>query len=182
LLSFAPIVQHPMPLIWLPWAAPAGTVRCSRCKEVWLARPEDAVVSPWRSRSGRGHDDAAAEWETLARERPRTNRPSRRQPLHSGRLAAQGTAPAVVADWTSAARHEAQDHGTSSIRNAPGVFRDCCGFRHFRPSFSAQTEVSLPQGRARQWRAGLALIIWRNDLVRLLPQDGGLLTGWSGLM
>src|SRR4030088_2505184 len=69
------------------------TVRCSRCKEVWLARPEDAVdltarvpamagagagagaedavdltaPVPAMAEAGAGAD-AAAEWESLARE------------------------------------------------------------------------------------------------------------------
>src|SRR5439155_20063322 len=57
---------------------PAGrTVRCSRCKETWLARPEDAMemaaampatmpVSPQSAPPAA--NDAAAEWEALAHE------------------------------------------------------------------------------------------------------------------
>src|SRR5262249_52156312 len=47
------------------------TVRCARCKEVWLARPEDAnepaaqPVMAEASHSVRGRD-VAAEWEEMA--------------------------------------------------------------------------------------------------------------------
>src|SRR5712664_3205372 len=54
--------------------APGRTVRCSRCKEVWLARPEDAaeVKAPVPAMAEAGHQaanaDAAAEWNVLRRE------------------------------------------------------------------------------------------------------------------
>src|SRR6202163_2486153 len=54
--------------------AAGRTVCCSRCKEVWLARPEDAteIIAPapaMAAASGQGGSmDAVAEWEALARE------------------------------------------------------------------------------------------------------------------
>src|SRR5690242_20614991 len=51
--------------------AAGRTVRCSRCKEVWLARPEDAVepVAPaMAAASAPNEADAAAEWEAMTRE------------------------------------------------------------------------------------------------------------------
>ena len=50
------------------------TVRCSRCKEVWLARPEEAVevATPVPAMAEAGGSsaeaDAAAEWEAMAQE------------------------------------------------------------------------------------------------------------------
>src|SRR5258707_13323820 len=54
--------------------AAGRTVRCSRCKEVWLARPEHAVdlaapvpaMAEAAQQAGGG--DAAPEWEALARQ------------------------------------------------------------------------------------------------------------------
>src|ERR1700690_3479205 len=53
--------------------AAGRTVRCSRCKEVWLARPEDAkdlaARAPAMAAAGQQSEaDAAAEWEALAGE------------------------------------------------------------------------------------------------------------------
>src|SRR5947208_8547102 len=54
--------------------AAGRTVRCSRCKEVWLARPEDAieiaaaVPAMAEASQSAGHADAADEWEALARQ------------------------------------------------------------------------------------------------------------------
>ncbi len=47
------------------------TVRCSRCKEVWLARPGDATVAPAMAAATSqqaGGTEAAAEWDALVRE------------------------------------------------------------------------------------------------------------------
>src|SRR5438046_8269275 len=75
--------------------AAGRTVRCSRCKEVWLARPEDAVeIAPAmpvmaEASGGNAEADAAAEWEALAREEEAQN--------------AQDTpvvdSPSISADW-----------------------------------------------------------------------------------
>ena len=51
--------------------AAGRNVRCSRCKEVWLARPEDAVeMAPARAMASASQTsaeaDAAAEWEAMA--------------------------------------------------------------------------------------------------------------------
>src|SRR3977135_2764092 len=52
--------------------AAGRTVRCSRCKEVWLARPEDATdltpKVPAMAEASASSADAAAEWEALARD------------------------------------------------------------------------------------------------------------------
>src|SRR5271166_2055490 len=52
--------------------AAGRTVRCSRCKEVWLARAEDAIApEPAMAAASQETDaatDAAAEWEAMARE------------------------------------------------------------------------------------------------------------------
>ena len=78
--------------------AAGRTVRCSRCKEVWLARPEDAteladpVPAMAEATAQAGTDDAAAEWEALAREDAAAGRgpPCRRQPFDRRRLAGRG--------------------------------------------------------------------------------------------
>src|ERR1700726_596460 len=48
------------------------TVRCSRCKEVWLARPQDAIDMsapvPAMAEAAADGADAAAEWAAMARE------------------------------------------------------------------------------------------------------------------
>ena len=50
--------------------AAGRSVRCSRCKEVWLARPEDAIeiAAQVPAMANAENQDAAAEWDALARE------------------------------------------------------------------------------------------------------------------
>src|SRR5580692_11432351 len=53
--------------------AAGRTVRCSRCKEVWLARPEDATelvaAAPAMAQAGQGAGDAGpAGWDAPARQ------------------------------------------------------------------------------------------------------------------
>src|SRR5882757_5554325 len=46
------------------------TVRCSRCKEVWLARPEDAVEAMAPTMAAAGHhadSDVTAGWQAMDR-------------------------------------------------------------------------------------------------------------------
>src|SRR4051812_37857368 len=80
-------------------------VRCSRCKEVWLARPEDAVeipaAAPAMAEAGLGGEaDAAAEWEALAREEE--SQDSQDTPVVDS--------PSISADWPSVAREDAEGH------------------------------------------------------------------------
>ena len=89
--------------------AAGRTVRCSRCKEVWLARPEEAVelaapVPAMAQASAQaGADDAAAEWEAMAREDDTAQTPV-------------VDSPSISADWPSEASPDAT--------NWPSVARD----------------------------------------------------------
>src|SRR6267378_3951370 len=71
---------------------PSGrTVRCSRCKETWLARPEDAVemaaaVPAMAAARQTTENDAAAEWDAMARE-------------ESSQDAPEVDSPSISADW-----------------------------------------------------------------------------------
>src|SRR6266700_4342978 len=75
--------------------AAGRTVRCSRCKETWLARPEDAIemaeampaAMPNSAQSAPpAANDAAAEWEALAHE-------------EEGQDAPVVDSPAISAGW-----------------------------------------------------------------------------------
>src|SRR5260370_34527928 len=97
------------------------TVRCSRCKEVWLARPEDAaeVKTPAAAMAEAGQPaanaDPAAEWDALAREHdgealqiPVVDSPSISAdwPADGG-----GSSRLTGPDWSSVGRHELENAG-----------------------------------------------------------------------
>ena len=152
--------------------AAGRTVRCSRCKEVWLAQPEDAVdmtaPAPAMAEAGaqNADADAAAEWEAMAREDDSEAQeiPVVDSPPISGD--GDGSFEGSEADWPSIAQHDAPD----AVRP------------HRRPWFRKLLRppallggrggafVSLPTTCAAMGALVLALIIWRVDVVRLLPQ------------
>jgi predicted Zn finger-like uncharacterized protein len=151
--------------------AAGRTVRCSRCKEVWLARPEDAteaVAHPAMAAAGARHGnrhDAASEWDARAgqqdegEEIPRVDSPS-----ISGDWPTESDAEA---DWASSARHELDDAEFDAPRRRP--------WRLGRGGFRGETGspfVSLSTACAGMGALALALVIWRADVVRLLPQTG----------
>ena len=169
--------------------AAGRNVRCSRCKEVWLARPEDArdlaARAPAMAAASQQDDgaDAAAEWEALAREdgAHETEAPVVDSPSISGDWPADGEA-----DWPSMARSDAFDAPAwrpqrlswfRKLLPAPALFRA-----------SGKPLISLPIACAAMGALVLALLIWRVDVVRLLPQTAafyrlvGLEVNLRGLM
>jgi predicted Zn finger-like uncharacterized protein len=167
------------------------TVRCSRCKEVWLARPEDAIeMAPARAMAAAsqpsGDTDAAAEWDALAREDDGQEAPVVDSPSISADWPdGDATPPDADSDWPSVAQDDAEDSGAARPRGSwfsklprpPALLRA-----------SGKPFVSLPTVCAAMGALVLALIIWRVDVVRLLPQTAtfykmaGLEVNLRGLM
>jgi predicted Zn finger-like uncharacterized protein len=153
------------------------TVRCSRCKEVWLARPEDAAEvkapAPAMAEAGQqaANAEAAPEWNALARkdDSEAQETPVVDSPSIAGDWPADGEgSPRVTGpDWPSIARHDMED--VAAARQRPSWFRKLLGpparLRAPRKPF-----VSLPTICAATGALVLALVIWRADVVRLLPQ------------
>ena len=193
--------------------ASGRTVRCSRCKEVWLARPEDAVevAVPATAEAGQQNSDqdAASEWEALAREDDSDERdpPVVDSPSISADWPAEGEGSSQTdADWPSEAQDDAGDaaatgpHRLSKLRNLltpkflkPGFLKS----RFFKTKAPARTSAksrvnmhvaTLPTACAAMGALVLALIIWRIDVVHLLPQTAafyrmaGLDVNLRGLM
>jgi predicted Zn finger-like uncharacterized protein len=149
---------------------PAGrTVRCSRCKEVWLARPEDAVTTQALVPSMADGGDQAPNSAPMAARND-----------HAGSEVGQDhptpvvESPSISAEWPT-------DGGTSREANRPSVARADEAkpvrpprrslLRRLKPSFSfGLPAVSLATVCAAMGALVVALLIWRNDVVRLLPQ------------
>jgi predicted Zn finger-like uncharacterized protein len=149
--------------------AAGRSVRCSRCREVWLARPEDAVdmSAPVPAMAAAGQadsrDDAAAEWEAMAPEDAPEQTPHVDSPSISADWPADGAPRSTEADWTAAARDDGLDHDAEPLRRFPFLPR----------SFGLPAlphAIGLPTACVAMGALVLALIIWRSDVVRLLPQ------------
>jgi predicted Zn finger-like uncharacterized protein len=154
--------------------AAGRTVRCSRCKEVWLARPEDAVEivakAPAMAAASQqaGGDDAAAEWAALAREQDAAEAepPLVDSPSISGDWPAEAEAEA---DRPSAARDDSRETAPQRQSWFRKLLRPPVLFRA-----SGKPLVSLTTTCAAMGALVLALVIWRVDVVRLLPQTAAL--------
>jgi predicted Zn finger-like uncharacterized protein len=177
--------------------AAGRTVRCSRCKEVWLARPEDAteLAAPAPAMSVAGASSAAsyaaAESEAPARQDDGhdAETPVVDSPSISGDWPAsadgEGSPRDIENDWPSLVRHDVQD--TEAARQHLSWLR-----KLFRPPAPRRAPgksfVSLPTACTAMAALVLALIIWRVEVVRLLPQTAmfykmvGLEVNLRGLM
>jgi predicted Zn finger-like uncharacterized protein len=155
--------------------AAGRTVRCSRCKEVWLARPEDATElaapAPAMASAGAqaGGTDAAAEWDARAREDDGQETPVVDSPsISGGDWPASADAGDAEPDWPSVARHDMHDPEVAHPQRL-SWFR-----KIFAPPALLRAPgkplVSLPIACAAMGALVLALVIWRIDVVRLLPQ------------
>ena len=161
--------------------AAGRTVRCSRCKEVWLARPEDAIevaaAVPAMAAAGNAEADAAAEWEALARQEEAQETAQETPVVDSPSISAdwpaegEGPSPSADTDWPAVAREDAEAHKATTSKNRfrfPRLFR--------LPALSGISglarlpSVGLPTACAAMGALILALVIWRADVVRLLPQ------------
>jgi predicted Zn finger-like uncharacterized protein len=151
--------------------AAGRTVRCARCKEVWLARPEDAVevaaAVPAMAEASRSASeaDAAAEWEALARQDENEATPVVDSPSISADWPAEGEGST---DWPSVARQDVEQHEEAVSTHASRLAR------LFRlpalPRIPFMPRIGLTTACAAMGALVLALVIWRAEIVRLLPQ------------
>src|SRR4051812_16369905 len=156
--------------------AAGRTVRCSRCKEVWLARPEDAIeiAAPQPAMAAASQSsavaDAAAEWEAMAQQDEAEAAPVVDSPSISADWPTEDDqASAVDTDWPSVAREDVEGH-----EDAVSTHRSRLA-RLFRLPTLPRIPLlpvagGLPTACAAMGALVLALVIWRVDVVRLLPQ------------
>jgi len=150
--------------------ASGRTVRCSRCKETWLARPEDAVeaAAPMPAMAEAGpasaETDSAAEWDAMARQEDGQETPVVDSPSISGDWPAedQETSQAGGTDWPSEAKERSEELAQQGSKRRFGLPR--------LPRIPFLPSVGLPTACASMGALVLALVIWRTDMVRLLPQ------------
>src|SRR5215475_16124133 len=147
--------------------ATGRTVRCSRCKEVWLARPEDAIEPAAASavtEAGYHERDAVAdEWERLAQDGDDQPPPV----VESPPIAGWSAQDASDADWTTAADDVADEWGEGEQKRS--WFRTLFRMRTPRKA-GGRSHLGLPTACAAMGALAVALVIWRADMVRLLPQ------------
>jgi len=145
--------------------AAGRNVRCSRCKEVWLARPEDAVAAAPAMAGGQSgrYPDPAAEWDAMAREEPGARTPIVDSPPIAGDWQDDGSSQ--DADWTAMDGDDESGRGRSHTGWLRKLLR-----RPVRGGAPGKSPINLPTACAAMGALVAALIVWRADIVRLLPQ------------
>jgi predicted Zn finger-like uncharacterized protein len=146
------------------------TVRCSRCKEVWLARPEDAIApvaaEPAMAAAGPSaharEADLAAQWTRVeADDTPVVDSPS-----IAGDFPGERSGN-TAADWAAMANDAADEAITPKSRG--GWFGRLFGRPEKRRS-RGRSLFNLTTASAAMGALIVGLLVWRADVVRLLPQ------------
>jgi predicted Zn finger-like uncharacterized protein len=148
------------------------TVRCARCKDVWLARPEDAVepaAQPVMAEASQStHDrDVAAEWNETGDE--------------AGAHPPVVESPSIAGDWQDEGASIGKEDWLALVRDAapddeerPARGRWFAGLMRRKPreerSGIGRYFTSLPTAVAAMGALAVALVVWRADVVKLLPQ------------
>lgn len=150
------------------FGAAGRTVRCARCKELWLAQPEDlSQPEPRRPAMANGAPDAGEDlsaWGLSAEDSddidvPTVESPSISADIPTPRFAAR----TEDADWTVTARQDGEPVAPALARarkrRLPAAVSHMFAPRHL-----------LPIATAAMAAMAMALLVWRIDVVRVLPQ------------
>jgi predicted Zn finger-like uncharacterized protein len=144
------------------------TVRCSRCKEVWLARPEDAVITQALVPSMADGGDPAPNWAVAGRNDPAAS------DIAQDRETPVVESPSISAEWPADAEGSREPNWPPAARSDTAKVAQPprrSWLRRLKPSLSfGLPAVSLATVCAAMGALVLALTIWRTDVVRLLPQ------------
>jgi predicted Zn finger-like uncharacterized protein len=141
--------------------AAGRTVRCSRCKEVWLARPEDAVSIQALVPSMADGGDPAPNSAIAVRNGPVD---SEIEQQHETPVV---ESPSISAEWPAEAEGAREPDRRDAAKAARPPRQSL--LRRLTPSFGLPA-VSLATVCAAMGALAVALLVWRNDVVRLLPQ------------
>ena len=137
------------------------TVRCARCKEVWLARPEDALEFANHPMAEANGADAAAESNNRA---------------HEQSYGESGTphvdSPSIA--WQGSAEDQRPNGWSADLDGKRS--RRLSLFGKFMPAKALdrlphpKSPINVTTACAAMGALVLATLIWRAELVRLLPQ------------
>jgi len=155
------------------------SVRCSRCQEVWQARPEDAVAAPTpvaAMADAGGSDsmmdmDIAAEWDALA-EDDTDESPLVDSPPIAGWPEDALSEDALSEDASSGQADDpavGQHQETAADSGKPPWFRRLLD-RRASSRAGRRSAIPLPALTAAMGALIIALVVWRADVVRLMPQ------------
>lgn len=142
------------------------TVRCSRCRETWVARPEDAleeVEAPvLAAASGtQDHSDRAERWNS--------------EESHSAPDTPVVESPSIVGDWPTGIVESGNNSPEGVVDGGDSKKRPFWLARLFRRKSAdarprRSSALGLSVACAGMGALVIALVVWRGEMVRLLPQ------------
>ena len=156
--------------------ATGRTVRCSRCKEVWLARPEDAIAPEPAYSAAVSHDetDVAAEWEAMAQDEAGEDAPHVDSPSIAGDFPADRRFSSHIDgdDWQTMARQDGYEAAEDAAGFEPKPWFHRLLLQLGQPDVARKITGLAGAGTACAAMGALvmALLVWRADVVRLMPQ------------
>lgn len=152
------------------------TVRCSRCKEVWLARPEDvqsdARVAAMAADEAPAPDDLAADpgWGMIDEPAvPVVDSPSISAEMPSAAGHDPFAQPAAEDADAEPAPGRRRKPSFGTRRKPPGLKQRLLAFKA-HPMTAIRSLATAPMACVLFGSLILALLIWRADVVRLMPQ------------
>lgn len=139
-------------------------VRCVRCRETWHARIEDMVRADAMVDTADDFGPAAAQDTEYGTAQPAMTYDERVPRVESPPIADVG---AAEQDWTALAHQDG-----AAIRPRPAKKARAWTLRKFtfgsRPA--GRFRINAPMAIGAMAAIAVALVIWRNDVVRLMPQ------------
>jgi predicted Zn finger-like uncharacterized protein len=139
------------------------TVRCSKCKLTWLAKPDDALETVAMAAGAAPRRDVASQWDAMAREDGLP--PAVESPSISPDWPSQAAQHEAEADWTTSARRDLDGDDKPRRSRLRGLLRVPA-----LPSIPMLRGVGLTAACGAMAALVVTMIFWRNDVVRLLPQ------------
>jgi predicted Zn finger-like uncharacterized protein len=165
--------------------AAGRTVRCARCKETWLATPEDAARAEARvaemtaQKPSNGLENDAG-WGDLGddEDAPMVDSPSISSELPDDEAPQESLSQAVEAEWASQAQTDDVPDDLSALSRRPSLMqrvRQAIRLPKIPlPSIpvpkALKPFVNLSTACAAMAALTMAMVFWRPDVVRLLPQ------------
>jgi predicted Zn finger-like uncharacterized protein len=139
-------------------------VRCARCQEVWQARPEPVLeMAGTEAENDFSHPSVDQTW-------PESHAPHVESPSISGDWPDPGAANDSGAHWPAASQQdEAIDHEQPQPSRFRSFGRPITPFGKLKWP-SALPALDLKTACIALGAMVLALVIWRGDVVRLMPQ------------
>ncbi|MCO5132541.1 MAG: zinc-ribbon domain-containing protein [Xanthobacteraceae bacterium] len=151
---------------------PAGRmVRCARCKEIWLARPEetaDAAVPVLLASADAAPESDGQETPEWRAGAPADMAPPAETPIIDS--------PSIAAELPGGHRNDLSDDPPLSGRFAAGPsprqprFKSWLRRRGDRPRRARRPILTLPVACVALAALAAGLVMWRAEIVRLLPQ------------